>query len=341
MFKNITNVLQKHKWRKLAEKALEKKTLTGFYNHNYKLYDGDTPYLFRFPIKDAPRMDPRAFEEQDVLKLLSGQSISVPKLICDDLEKGFYVEAFIDGFTLDNRYPPGKKIPEKYLDQIAQFYYDTTQLETGAFKGIIDKAWPTSGSNALFFEAVCAFSEKVFERSRKTHGKYYDFLGLGDDPYAVLKEKAKDLAERPWCFMHADLHRGNIMVDRQDRLWFIDWELGLYGDILLCIAAHLHRTRYFEAEREMLIGKIKQQLPQNFLINFDQDLDFYLTFEAMKSVITDTVRFPQAFKEEKFSTKREAEYCLYYSDNLNRIAPLLGCKTATPSDALHWFQEWG
>ncbi|MAZ00482.1 MAG: hypothetical protein CMH32_08115 [Micavibrio sp.] len=341
LLKKVSNFLQKNKWRALAEKAKDKKKLSGFYNENYKLSVDGENYLFRFPMKSALMMDPRSFKEQDILSLLDGKDIAVPRILYAEADGSFYVEEFIDGFTMENRLPPGAKMPKPYLEQLAHFYHKLAVLKTNDVRPYIDAGAPAQGNARDFFSYIVSFSEDVFKRNSKKHAEQYEFLGLGTEPYAYFKQASKTLTDRPWRLIHADLHRGNIMVDHHKKLWFIDWELGLYGDLLLCIAAHIHRTRYYERERKMLIEDIKQGLPEAFLKNFDKDLEFYLNFEAMKSVITDTYRFPEIFKEERFSAKKEAELCMYYSDNLNKIAPLIGCKTTTPDEALRWFQEWG
>lgn len=342
----ILNLLQKLRapnWRKLAEEACKGQKLSGFAHDNYKLkVDGKT-YLFRFPMPGSAIMDPHAFKEKDVLKLLDEINVSAPKFIYSDPEGAFLVESFIEGVLVDVRYPPGSPLPEAMIDEMVSVLASMSALRINPeqVKTYIDPAWPLDGVTEKFTRQLVLCSEKVFEQNYATHSEYYKILKLDNDPYAYFRERAKTLAKRPWQLVHGDISRGNAILDKNKKIQLIDWQLALYGDPLYDIAKHIHMWRYLEAEKTLLIKKLKAVLPKPLLVNFDEDLEFYLSLEALKSVITDTVRFPIAFKQERFDVKKEAEYCLYFTDNLEKIAPLLGSVTATPSQALIWFREWG
>lgn len=342
MFGQIKKVLETRKWRKLAEEAKLGTKLTGFYNDNYKLFYKDKAYLFRFPIKDAPKMDPRMFSEEDAMTLIQEAKVAVPAMIYDDPEGLFHVQEYIDGFTVENRFPAGQKMPDYVIDQIVDFYKKRAGYGIQNVQFFVKDEWKNVvGDYIATFPKLIEYSESVFQRNEKTHAKYYEFLKIGEDPYAYFRDNAKKLAVRPTRLIHADIHRGNLMVDNNQKLWFIDWELGLYADLLMCMAAHIHRTRYSEFEKKDLIIRLKAAMPDEFLVEFDKDLEFYLSFEALKSVITDTVRFPEIMREERFSAKKEADLCMYYADNLTRVSGIIGCRTATPNEAMIWFREWG
>ena len=218
-------------WQSYALEARNGKKLTGFYNENYKFYIDGTPYLFRFPIKDAVKVDPRAFTEQDVLKLIQETDIAAPKLEYSAADTSFYVEDFIEGFTVEYQYPPGEHIPESILSDIANFYGILADAEIKDVDRYLEDDWRSIERTSIgFFKKLVEFTRDLYQENLKTCQKQYDFLGLGEDPCIVFVEEANKLAERPWRLMHADLHRGNMIVGHDQSVNFIDWELALYGD---------------------------------------------------------------------------------------------------------------
>lgn len=314
--------------------------LSGYYNDNYKLFYDDRFYLFRFPKKNALMMDPRPIQEQDALKMMQGSGLNVPNLIYMHPDKSFSVQQFVEGFLVEDRYPPGKVLPKEILDNIAVFYKNLANLEVRDIAKYNDPQWPKEGRLLQFYLMLQKYAFELFKRHSRTHGRYYEFLGIDHKSFQIFQDRAKELTQRPWHLIHGDLHRGNMIIGHDKSTWMIDWELAMYGDILFCLAAHIHRSRYFEEGRDYLIAEVKNVLPKEFLVNFDEDLNFYLIFEAFKSIITDTVRFPTLVSDPDLSAKKEAELCLYYTDNLAKIAPLIGTKTASPDEAMVWFKDW-
>ena len=326
-------------WRELANLARQQSTLSGFYNDNYRLVHEREALLFRFPKKDEKLMDPRPFYEGDVYKLLRGANLSVPNLIHEAEDRSFQVYEFIDGSLVDEIYPPGQKLPEKHGKQMAEFYANLAKLDID-ISPYLSTDWPKQGLSLTFFEKLLETAWLIYKNHHETHGNIYQFLQIPDDPFSPFLEQAGELHTRPWRLMHADIHRANIIEKEDGEIYIIDWELALYGDLLYCIAAHLHRGRFFPDEKEQIATAIYQQLPADFQKNFMKDLSFYLDYEALKSVLTDTVRFPDLLKRGKASNTMMHELSVYYSDNLNRISGLLNTRKTKPEQALLWFEEW-
>ena len=328
-------------WLELAETAKKQQPLSGFYNENYRLDVDGVPLLFRFRKQDEPLMDPQPMDECDILNFLSTTILPVPKLIYTNPALKFHVQEFIEGMLLEKAYPPGERIPEAMQKNIAYFYAQMAELDISV-ANILSPDWPREDANpTLFFEKLLETSRAIHSGYQETHGRHYDFLNIPKRHFELFQERAKSLTPRPMRLMHADLHRGNIIVNTDNAsLTVIDWELALYGDLLYCIAAHLHRSRYFKSEREILADDIGAALPPAFQKNYIEDLRFYLDYEALKSILTDTVRFPDLVKKKSVSKIEMYELCVYYTDNLNRLAGVLGTKTAKPEKALQWFEEW-
>ena len=327
------------KWAELAKLARQQTCHAGFYNDNYRLVHEGKSLLFRFPKKGEEQMDPRPMREGDVYQLISECGLPVPYFYYEAPDREFQVHDFIEGTLVDHLYPPGQKISEPYIEQIASFYKKLAGLNIDV-TDMVAHDWPQKGPMLTFFEKLLETSWLIYDNHQATHKNIYQFLNIPDDPFSYFLREAAKLTARPWRLIHADIHRGN-MIEREDgKLIIIDWELALYGDLLYCIAAHLHRCRYFPEEKALIAEAIYKKLPENFQTNYMKDLDFYLSYEALKSIITDTVRFPQLLKQKKVSHTGMLELAVYYADNLNRIAPILGTKTTKPEKALQWFEEW-
>lgn len=326
-------------WATLAAAARKGKRLSGFYNENFSLDVNGKPYLFRFPKPDEKQMDPRPMDEKALLSLLAHSDLPLPSLVYTDPDGTFFVEEFIKGGTLEVTNPPGSPVPETVMEAVANVYATLAALEIPDVTPLLAPDWPTRGPGLTFFEKLIEKAWIINDTYRASHGRYYDFIGLPADPYTPFLTRGAKLSPRPWRLLHADLHRGNIMHG-PDGVYIIDWELALYGDLLYCVAAHLHRMRYHAKEKNTMAARIKAALPPTFQHNFDEDLTFYLDYEALKSVITDTVRFPELIQHHNLPLGDALELCVYYADNLNRLAPLLGTRKAQAEQVLEWFREW-
>lgn len=325
-------------WAALAAGAKKQKPLSGFYNINYRLDTADGPLLFRFPKPGEPLMDPRPMRETDIMGLIEGKGLPSPHLLYAAPDGSFHVQQFIDGPLVDKKYPPGSTLPGHLASGVVDFYARVARLDidAGAF---LPPDWPRGGPMEVFFGQIMSACRAVYGRYAFSHGPMYESLSIPRDPFAGFAERARKLAERPWRLVHCDLHRGN-MIEGVDGLCVIDWELAMWGDLLYCIAAHIHRTRYFSGEGMGLAARIREALPPEFQRNFDEDLKFYLDYEALKSVLGDTARFPALVTKDAVPGQQAYELCVYFSDNLNRVAPLIGSKPAKPEQVMEWFRLW-
>ncbi|MFA5591874.1 MAG: aminoglycoside phosphotransferase family protein [Micavibrio sp.] len=332
--------LSDEQWSALAAEAGKGKKLAGHYNDNYRFdYEGQ-PLLFRFPRPDEPQMDPRPFNEVPLMRLLTESGLAIQPLVYAAPSRKFSVYEFITGATLDDLTPSGSKLSEEVKSSIAAFYGAFSRLDQTGYGDLLAHDWPTKGPGLTFFEKILEKAWRIQDKYQLTHSSYYEFLGLPADPYSSFLAKGSKLRARPWQLIHTDIHRGNMVVRPDGNVVVIDWELAMYGDLLYCIAAHLHRMMYNPAERAEMAERIKNALPESYHDRYEEDLKFYLDYEALKSVITDTVRFPEIVQNKNRKETELWGLAIYYTDNLNRLAPLLGNRTAKPELALDWFREW-
>ncbi len=328
-----------NKWQELSELARQQTLLYGFYNKNYRLVYETKGFLFRFPKNDEKQFDPRPFYEVDVYEAIKPYGFPTPALYHAAPDRSFQVHEYVEGALVDEIYPPGQNLPEDHIDQMTAFYARLANADIDISK-IIAPEWPQKGPPLTFFEKLLEHAWIIYRNHQETHKDIYDFLKIPSDPFSHFLIRAGSLSRRPWRLIHANIHRGNMIEKENGQIIIIDWELALYGDLLYCIAAYLHRSRFDADEKEKIAKKIYKALPESFQNNFMKDLSFYLDYEALNSVITDTVRIPDIYKKGDVSEEILIELSGYYADNLNRISPLLETRTTTPEEALSWLKEW-
>jgi hypothetical protein len=157
------------------------------------------------------------------------------------------------------------------------------------------------GDTDGFLERLIAFAEEqVYGRNVADFGDLFAELGVNDCSFAHLRRNVLGLRQRPFCLLHGDLHRGNLVVDGQGRLWTIDWELAMMGDPLYDLATHLYLMRYpaDQARRmtEEWCRAVEGVLPGGSN-GVEEDLPLLLGFKRAQSVFTDVIRVSLALCE--------------------------------------------
>jgi hypothetical protein len=87
---------------------------------------------------------------------------------------------------------------------------------------------PENGDTTGFLERLIVFIEKqVYAKNLAEYGGLFHGLGVDGESFTRLRKNMIGLSERPFCLLHADLHRKNLVTDAQGRLWTIDWEMAM------------------------------------------------------------------------------------------------------------------
>lgn len=121
-------------------------------------------------------------------------------------------------------------------------------------------------------------------------------LGLGLNSFEYLRKHVDGLTSRPFCLLHADLHRENFILDSAGKVWAIDWELAMLGDPLYDLATHLHLMRYpVQQEREIIQRwcVIAEDVRKGSSKGWIEDLPRLLDYKKAQSVFTDVIRETQ------------------------------------------------
>ncbi|MFF3514713.1 phosphotransferase [Streptomyces sp. NPDC002573] len=243
--------------------------------------------------------DRRCFaSEEALLHALRGRVAGIPELIA--VAEGVWLQRFIEGRTLGSLHASGAAIPDTIAAQILDLFRQMARITPGrldAERVCRAEDRTADGDTAGFLERLICFAEsRVYRENLSRFPGLFVSLGVQDDSFDMLRKHVAGLTERPFCLLHADLHRENFVVDARGRLWTIDWELAMLGDPLYDLATHLHLMRYPQDQASSLIKwwcqVVETERPGSSR-GWEQDLPRLLDFKRAQSVFTDVVRTTQ------------------------------------------------
>ncbi|NEB81126.1 phosphotransferase [Streptomyces sp. SID14478] len=228
------------------------------------------------------RFDRRCFaSEADVVRAVSRRVRRVPEYI---EVGGAGLQRFIEGETLGRLCPPGDPVPDHLAGQIVDVFRELVSLQGG----------PGDGDTAACLDGLVSFVEEhVYEAHADAFAGLFRAFGIDRYVFRPLRRSAAALGARPFCLVHGDLHRENLIIDARGELWVIDWELAMFGDPLYDLATHLHLMRYPETqEREVtrLWCAAVEEVAPGSSAGWHRDLPLLLGFKRAQSVFTDVIR---------------------------------------------------
>ncbi|MFG3101489.1 phosphotransferase [Streptomyces sp. NPDC048182] len=278
--------------------------LKGYHHETYVLSPpgGIGRVKLRSPRATAEWFDRRCFaSEEELLRGLGGRVEQVPEVV--DVE-GLGMQRFIEGRTLGAHWWWGRRVPEPVLAQIVRLFGQLVPITAETLH--VDRRCspldaPDDKDTDGFLERLVAFAEEqVWGRYRDRFGTLFGELGVGDESFAHLRKNVLGLAPRPFCLLHADLHRENFVIDPRGRLWTIDWELAMVGDPLYDLATHLYLMRYPAGQRDRVIADWRdtvEAVRPGSARGLDHDLGPLLDFKRAQSVYTDVVRVALSLRD--------------------------------------------
>ncbi|MGY0024945.1 phosphotransferase [Streptomyces sp. cg35] len=241
------------------------------------------------------RFDRRCFaSEADVVRAVSPRVPRVPEFI---EVGGAGLQRFIEGETLARLRPAGEPVPGRLVEQIVDVFRELVAIHDRAVR--IERGHTPVGRGAEEDTAACLdglitfVEESVYAAHTDEFGGLFRALGVDEDAFRRLRRFVAGLCERPFCLVHGDLHRENLIVDSGGELWVIDWELAMFGDPLYDLATHLHLMRYpVPQEREVtrLWCEAVEAVRPGTSAGWRRDLPLLLGFKRAQSVFTDVIR---------------------------------------------------
>ncbi|MER6630811.1 phosphotransferase [Streptomyces sp. NPDC000987] len=274
--------------------------LRGYHHETYVFplptADGSTiRWKCREPRSSLLWFDRRCFvSEEQLLKALAGRITHIPEI----LEAGDAgLQRFIEGETLGSLYGSGKAIPGVILQQIVVLFRQLAGVAPDSLavgRRCAEEDRPDDGDTNGFLERLVLFTEKrVYERNLPMFADLFGELGINARSFPHLRDCLSGLKRRPFCLLHADLHRENFIIDSRRRLWTIDWELAMVGDPLYDLATHLHLMRYPYWQRGQMVKRwcaAVEGIRPGGSNGLDHDLPRLIAYKRAQSVFTDVIR---------------------------------------------------
>ncbi|MEU0787547.1 phosphotransferase [Streptomyces sp. NPDC006173] len=256
---------------------------------------GQVRWKCREPRPDLLWFDRRCFaSEEQLLRSLAGRIEGIPELI----EAGSTrLQRFVEGHTLGRLYGSGTEVPESLVRQVISLFRQLAAVRPGSLTAErtcepADRA-PDADSSGFLERLVLFTQERVYRQNRPRFAGLFGDLGLDDDSFEKLRKRLSDLTGRPFCLLHADLHRENFVVDAENRLWTIDWELAMFGDPLYELATHLYLMRYPADQERQVVRQWREAVegvdPRSSA-GYADDLPKLLDYKRAQSVFTDVIR---------------------------------------------------
>ncbi|WP_424879496.1 phosphotransferase [Streptomyces sp. SLBN-8D4] len=271
--------------------------LKGYHHETYvlRLPGGTGAVKVREPRAEILWFDRRCFaSEEELLRALQGHVSCIPDII--DVS-GVGLQSFIEGRTVRQHPLLNRRVPDAVFDQLVGLFREMAGITPYILpvqRRCENKDRSEDGDCGGFMERLITFSEEqVFKRNSARFGGLFSELGVDGDSFDRLRKYVSGLKDRPFCLLHADLHRKNLVVDERGRLWAIDWELAMLGDPLYDLATHLYLMRYPAAQERRMIRawcEAVERVCPGGSFGWEEDLPRIRDFKKAQSVFTDVIR---------------------------------------------------
>jgi aminoglycoside phosphotransferase (APT) family kinase protein len=242
---------------------------------------------------------------RDEARVLAAVRTSIPEVPRCLAEFGrMSLHTFAPGAPLSGVAEKGKPVGEATLRMIAEVLARTVATPPDALPPL-PAGWPEDKDTDGFLRRLAAFCEEhVYRRNHAEFGGLFDALGVPHDAMTRFLERscARPLTKRPFGLLHTDIHRDNLVVLPDGRLFVLDWELATWGDPLHELATHLVRMGYTGVEsarmRELWAEALTRRGLSAMTDGLTADLPVYIAFEHAQSLYADVIRAAQALRRE-------------------------------------------
>jgi thiamine kinase-like enzyme len=166
--------------------------------------------------------------------------------------------------------------------------------------------WPADGDTAAFGAALSTKTENVYQRFCRRYWWALREFNVPEDPLRSVRERWLSTSPRPFCLVHCDIHRKN-MIHTPDRVVFLDWELALWGDPLYDLAVHISKMGYLEDERERVVDEWLRVMPATATAGWTEDLATYLVHEQVKEALVGCIRYVRLFEQGRLTVDEQEQ----------------------------------
>src|SRR5215472_13360836 len=275
----------------------------GYYNRNVRATDRGRAVLVRIPIPGADEMDLRVLAEADVLVAIAPYVDAAPRLLHRSRDPVFQVHEYVDGEVVNAVWPRGDRLPVEIVPAVVDLLRRLQGVPREAVPPIPGR-WPADGDTAGFGRALSATTEDVYQRFRRHCWSALREFRVPEDPLRDVRERWRSMSLRPFCLVHSDIHRKNMILTG-DRVVFVDWELALWGDPLYDLAVHISKMGYLEDERDRVVEEWLRAMPAAATNGWSEDLATYLVHEQVKDALVGCIRYMRLFEEGRLTAAEQ------------------------------------
>ncbi|MCM3298947.1 phosphotransferase [Streptomyces pseudogriseolus] len=268
----------------------------------------ETSVMVRIRRREALPVVIRTWDHENrILEAIKGVLPHVPQ--CLALGQDFTIHSYVEGVALSDVCGEGKPLDMLLIQALAGLLAQMARVDASALPPL-PTCWPRDDTDSEgFLRALTHLADRQIRRPNWSgFGRLFSALGVPEDALVHLAERTPSMVRRPFSLLHADLHRGNVIVAYGCSLPLIcvDWELATYGDPLHDLATHLVRMRYPSHQWPEVIGAWEEAMRRvrpAAVNGLTEDLQHYLDFERAQSVFPDVIRaahaLDKAFSQEK------------------------------------------
>lgn len=242
---------------------------------------------------------PRTIPIEKIMTLLSNNTdIYSPKLLKN--RSKYIDQEFIDGKILNNDYDRVKMI-----DIVASYIISMNKIDISTIKKYI--SW---NNNTEYLMFLINNLVKVKNTFSSYTNKILNELNINKNILDKLKNIELD-DTRNLSLIHGDIHSGN-MIEKDNHIYLIDWELATIGDIAYEVATHSILMNYSNEEEMILIEKLVFSLNMN-KDTFINDINFYKLFEITRRIYLRINKIDKLNKNNESYDKELKEVYNYYN----------------------------
>lgn len=224
--------------------------INGLTNKNYKVSTENNEYILRIPGNGTEKMINRKIEKENIV-LVNELNIDA-KLLYFDEDSGIKISEFIKEAKALNKNKCSYKINMKKITNIFKILHKSNKLMKNEFN-IINKIQEyeklLNECNGEFFEDYYFYREQIFKLEE------------------VMCNLGKEITS---C--HNDSLAENFILDKNEKLYLIDWEYSGLNDYTWDLASCILENEFSKYEEELFLnyyfeGNVEEKIMIKVLIN--------------------------------------------------------------------------
>ncbi|MFF0780661.1 aminoglycoside phosphotransferase family protein [Streptomyces sp. NPDC003720] len=236
--------------------------------------------------------------EAAILRAIEDVLPGVPRCLAEG--DGFAVHSYVEGIPLAGVCGNGQRVESVLVRAMAGLFAEMTRVNDSSLPPL-PPGWPARDDDSSgFLRALAQLADvQIRQPNWSLFGPLFTALGVPEDALARYAERVPAMDRRPFSLLHADLHRGNVIMSYggDPPLIWVDWELATYGDPLHDLAVHLVRTGYPDDQWAEVIdtwADVMREFRPAAVTGLVRDLPHYIAFERAQSVYPDVMRAAEA-----------------------------------------------